>query len=170
MGTFAIIFIILCFISGMMSRSKTTIIRDNDNAHLFDNTDFKPNPNINKKDLKEEIKVEYEKGNYYNSKKLIDKYLYYYQPDIQILIMMTFSEIEMGNIEGAEKYANQALYEYNHDKYGYYLKGCVEYSRKNYKKCSDYFYSAIDYGLPVQWIKDAIPDEYTYNTIMNLNK
>ena len=41
---------------------------------------------------------------------------------------------------------------------------------KNYKKCSDYFYSAIDYGLPVQWIKDAIPDEYTYNTIMNLNK
>lgn len=167
MGTFAIIFIIICFLAGMLSRTRTTIYQDNDNAHLFKEPTIIQNSEVTKESLFAEIDHSYEHQDYRNTKLAVQKYLYYYQPTIQVLIIYVFSLLELNEVEEAEKYANKTLYEFDYDKYGYYLLGSVEYYKGNFSRAKSYFKDALDYGLMKSWITNSIPDQRFLNELFN---
>ena len=159
MGTLAIIFVILCFIAGLLSRTKSKIYLDNDNAHLFKNPTLIQNSEVTKESLITEIKHNYEHQDYRNTKLSVQKFLYYYQPNSQVLIMYVFSLLELNEIEEAEKYANKVLYELNFDKYGYYLLGSVEYTKGNFNKAKSYFKDALNHGLQKEWITGSVNNQ-----------
>jgi len=172
--SFLAIVAVVAFILGMLnraSRKSPYVYRDNDNAHLFSNSDgFVQDKSINKKDLTDEIKRYYQVKDYKGTKIKILNYLKYYNEDSFINLMLVISLVELDELSEAEKYANNVLHMLDNNKTGYYLLGYVEYAKGNKLKSLDYMESSLRHGLQPYVIEETINDELYLSKLFKKRK
>ena len=171
--SFLVIIAVVAFIlaiANRASRKDPYILRDNDNTHLFDNSDgFIQNKSINKQDLIEGFKKSYEMKNFFETKNRILYYLKYYNEDSFVNFLLVISLVELKEYEEAEKYANNVLYMLDNNKRGYYLLGYLEFAKGNMEKSLDYMESAMHNGLPKNAIESTIHDKIYLDRLFNKN-
>lgn len=123
-----------------------------------------------KEQLLHDIKISYENKEYQNVINKANNYIEFYEDEPIINFVMVMSLIEVQNISLAKKFANNALYNNNNKKLGYYLLGYVNYAERNFLNSIDYLILALENGFPPNEIKSSFPEEEFLNALFSDKK